>query len=77
MEYVYFRCIEIETFIYNIDNIDSMDNTKVKVQLSVELVNELIKLKNVGDTYTTVIWRLIGDTKSEEKDRVANQYHRS
>ncbi len=36
------------------DNIDNMTD-KVKVLLEKEVVNDLIKLKNVGDTYSDVI----------------------
>lgn len=42
------------------DHIDNMDKTdKVKVELERELVNELIKLKQVGDTYSDVIKKLL------------------
>ena len=41
----------------NMDNIDKMD--KVKVQLDKDIVNELIKRKKVGDTYSDVLRRLI------------------
>lgn len=37
-----------------------MDKTdKVKVELDRKLVNDLIKLKQVGDTYSDVIKRLL------------------
>jgi len=39
------------------DNIDKMD--KVKVQLDKDIVNELIKKKKVGDTYSNVLRRLL------------------
>ena len=39
------------------DNIDKMD--KVKVQLDKDVVNELIKMKEVGDSYSDVLKRLI------------------
>ena len=39
------------------DNIDKMD--KVKVQLDKDIVNELIKKKKVGDTYSDVLRRLL------------------
>ena len=39
------------------DNVDNMD--KVKVQLDKDLVNELIKRKQVGDTYSDVLRRII------------------
>jgi len=45
------------TIIYGIDNVDIMD--KVKVQLDKDIVNALIKLKQVGDTYSDVIRRLL------------------
>ena len=32
---------------------------RMKVQLETEIVNELIKLKEVGDTYSDVIRRLL------------------
>ena len=32
---------------------------RVKVELEKEIVNKLIKLKEVGDTYSTVIRRLM------------------
>ena len=41
----------------NMDNIDKMD--KVKVQLDKDIVNELIKMKQVGDTYSDVLRRII------------------
>ena len=41
---------------------DKKDNiSKVKVQLEKDLVNELIKLKKVGDTYSDVIRRLLNE----------------
>lgn len=43
--------------IYNIIHIYNMD--KVKVQLDKDIVNKLIKLKQVGDTYSDVIRRLL------------------
>ena len=46
-----------ESVIYKLDNIDNMD--KVKVQLDKDIVNELIKLKEVGDTYSDIIRRLL------------------
>lgn len=39
------------------DNIDKMD--KVKVQLEKDIVNELIKKKQVGDTYSDVLRRIL------------------
>ena len=39
------------------DNVDIM--RKVKVQLDEDIVNELIKLKKIGDTYSDVIKRLL------------------
>lgn len=42
----------------HIDNVDNMD--KVKIQLDKDVVNELIKLKQVGDTYSDVVRRLLG-----------------
>jgi predicted CopG family antitoxin len=39
------------------DNIDKMD--KVKIQLDKDIVNELIKMKQVGDTYSDVLRRII------------------
>lgn len=47
----------IKTIKYHTDNIDNMD--KVKVQLEKDVVNELIKLKKVGDTYSDVVRRLL------------------
>jgi len=38
---------------------DNMD--KVKVQLDKDVVNRLIKLKEVGDTYSDVVRRLLND----------------
>ena len=40
--------------VYNKDNMD-----KVKVQLDKDVVNALIKLKEVGDTYSDVIRKLL------------------
>jgi len=42
---------------------DNMD--KVKVELEKNLVNELIKLKEVGDTYSDVIRKLL-EGKNEQ-----------
>jgi len=39
---------------------------KIKVQLDVDVANELIKMKRVGDTYSDVIRRLI--KKEGEKE---------
>ena len=36
---------------------DNMD--KVKIQLDKDIVNRLIKLKEMGDTYTDVVRRLL------------------
>jgi len=49
------------TIIYQIDNVGSMD--KVKVQLDKDIVNSLIKLKQVGDTYSDVIRGLLKNAK--------------
>jgi len=40
-----------------IDNMDKKD--KVKVQLDRDVVNELIKMKQVGNTYSDVVRRLL------------------
>jgi len=40
---------------------------KVKVQLDRDVVNELIKMKEVGDTYSDVIRRLIKLWKRSQK----------
>lgn len=47
----------LKNFIYHIDNTDSMD--KVKVQLDKDIVTSLIRLKEVGDTYSDVVRRLL------------------
>ena len=39
------------------DNSDNMD--KVKIQLEKDIVNSLIHLKEVGDTYSDVVRRLL------------------
>jgi len=39
------------------DKVDRKKKTKVEIET--EVLNELIKLKNVGDTYTDVIRRLL------------------
>jgi len=39
------------------DKMDKMDKTKVEIET--EILNELIKLKKVGDTYSDVIKRLL------------------
>ena len=39
------------------DNMGKMD--KVKIQLDKDIVNELIKMKEVGDTYSNVIRRIL------------------
>jgi predicted CopG family antitoxin len=36
-----------------------MDKKKVKIELDVDVVNELIKMKKVGDTYSDIIRRLL------------------
>jgi predicted CopG family antitoxin len=42
------------------DNKDNMDNiSKVKVQLDKDIVNKLLSLKKVGDSYSDVIRRLL------------------
>ena len=46
---------------YNEDNMD-----KTKVQLDKDVVNSLIKLKEVGDTYSDVIRRLLKNGKSKD-----------
>ena len=46
---------------YNIDNMD-----KIKVQLDKDVVNELIKMKEVGDTYSDVIRRLLKIVKGKD-----------
>jgi hypothetical protein len=68
-QFIYFSVSSfiLATVIYNsiiIDSSDSME--KVKVELEKSLVNALIKLKNVGDTYSDVIRRLMekNDKKS-------------
>ena len=40
---------------------------KVKVQLDRDIVNELIKLKKVGDTYSDIVRRLLKN--NEETNR--------
>jgi len=37
---------------------------KVKVELDKDIVNEMIKLKEVGDTYSDIIRRLLKHAKS-------------
>jgi len=50
----------IETFIYNLDNTDNMaKKDKVKVELDRDIVNELIKRKKVGNTYSDIIRGLL------------------
>jgi predicted CopG family antitoxin len=44
------------------DNSDKMD--KVKIQLDKDVVNRLIQLKVVGDTYSDVVRRLLDDRKT-------------
>ncbi len=41
----------------NMDNMGKMD--KVKIQLDKDIVNELIKLKEVGDTYSDVLRKIL------------------
>jgi len=48
------------------DNSDKMD--KVKVQLEKDVVTSLIRMKNVGDTYSDVVRRLLNATNTENKD---------
>lgn len=43
------------------DNIDKMD--KVKIQLDKDIVNDLIKRKVVGDTYSDVLRRILKKLK--------------
>jgi len=47
------------------DKIDNKD--KVKVQLDRDIVNELIKLKKVGDTYSDVIRRILKRMKNDKE----------
>jgi len=46
-----------QKYISRLDNIDNMD--KVKIQLDKDIVNKLLKLKEVGDTYSDVVRRLL------------------
>lgn len=55
-------------FISYIDNVDNMhkrdkseDKSKTKVELDTDVVNKLIPLKKVGDSYSDVIRRLLHD----------------
>jgi predicted CopG family antitoxin len=41
-----------------------MDKTKIEIRT--EILNELIKLKNVGDTYSDVIRRLLDEKKKRD-----------
>jgi len=41
---------------------------KIKVELRTEIVNRLIKLKNVGDTYSDVIEKLLDLYDSSETE---------
>ena len=42
------------------DKDNNTNNSKrTKVELDTNLVNELIKLKKVGDTYSDIIWKLL------------------
>jgi hypothetical protein len=46
------------------DNMDKKANVKkVKVQLDEDVLNGLLKLKEVGDTYSDVVRRLLGRVK--------------
>jgi len=45
------------------DNVDKMD--KVKIQLDKDIVNELIKMKQVGDTYSDILRKLIKKLKKK------------
>ena len=45
------------------DKMDKMD--KIKVQLDKDIVNKLIKLKEVGDTYSDVIRRLLKNANNK------------
>lgn len=38
---------------------------KTKVEIETEILNKLIKLKNVGDTYSDVIRRLLCKSKKQ------------
>ena len=38
---------------------DKKDKKKTKVEIETEVLNKLIKLKKVGDTYSDVIKRLL------------------
>ena len=45
-----------------------MDNKdKSKVEIKKDILNRLIKLKEVGDTYSDVINRLLEQSKEREK----------
>ncbi len=45
------------------DNVDKMD--KVKIQLDKDIVNELIRMKQVGDTYSDILRKLIKKLKKK------------
>jgi predicted CopG family antitoxin len=48
---------------------DNMPNPdKVKVELDRDVVNRLIRMKQVGDSYSTIIKRLLDD-KDKTKER--------
>jgi len=38
---------------------DNKDKSKTKVEIETEILNELIKLKKVGDTYSDIIRELL------------------
>ena len=37
---------------------------KVKIQLDEDVVNELLSMKKVGDTYSDVVRRLLGNVRA-------------
>ena len=49
------------------DNMDKKDRKKVKIEIERDLANELKKMMDVGDTYTSVIRRLMEKCKSQKQ----------
>lgn len=63
------RGLPIDRVKYNVDIPDNMNkvNKGVRIMIDRELANELKKMMDVGDTYTTVIRRLLEVWKSQKQ----------
>lgn len=60
------KSILLKDSMHKTDNMPNPD--KVKVELDRDVVNRLIRMKQVGDSYSTIIKRLLDD-KDKTKER--------